>query len=239
MSRALSTLMRVMPAGVGRSHGSGHQRHVGAGLARRRGHREAHLSRAAVGQIAHRIERLAGRAGGDQHIETGQQARVRRRFEEARRELVRFPHAALADLATGLVAGGGSEHAHAAGHQGVDVRLGRLVGPHDPVHGRRQHDRRLGGEAQRREQIVGAAARQACDEVRAGRRDQHHLRPARQLDVAHGRLGRRVPQVGARRTAGNGLKGQPESRIAVPPAVMTTWTSAPRSISRRTSSGLL
>ena len=54
-----------------------------------------------------------------------------------------------------------------------------------------------GRQAQRREQIVGQPAREAREEVRARRRDQHQVGPARELDVSHGRFGRRVPQLAA------------------------------------------
>jgi hypothetical protein len=63
-------------------HGSRHQRHVRAGFARRGRDGEAHLARAAIGEVAHRIEPLAGRARGDQDVEAGEQAGVRRRLEQ-------------------------------------------------------------------------------------------------------------------------------------------------------------
>ena len=75
------------------------------------------------------------------------------------------------------------------------------LAPHLLVHGRRHRDRRLGRQAQRRQQIVRQAVREPREKIGARGRHQHQLGPARELDVPHGRLGRRVPQVGAHRAA--------------------------------------
>ena len=53
----------------------------------------------------------------------------------------------------------------------------------------------------------GQAVRQTGEQIRARRRNQDGVRPARQLDVAHGRLVRRVEQLGPHRMAGECLKG--------------------------------
>ena len=42
-------------------------------------------------------------------------------------------------------------------------------------------------------QVIRAAARQARDEIRARRRDQHELGPTGEFDVTHGGLGARCP----------------------------------------------
>jgi hypothetical protein len=115
-------------------------------------------------------------------------AGVHRRVQHTLGQLGRFPHASLAEFSAGLAAGAGSENAHAARNQSLHIGLGRLVGPHDPVHGGREHNGRFGGQTQGGEQVIRPAAGQAGNEVGAGRCDQHQARPAGQFDVAHGGL---------------------------------------------------
>ena len=67
---------------------------------------------------------------------------------------------------------------------------------------------RIGGEAQRREQVVGEAVREPADEVGRRGRDQDPVGPARELDVSHRRLGGLVPEVGAYRPARERLEGE-------------------------------
>jgi hypothetical protein len=43
---------------------AGHQHHLGAGFARGARHGVAHLARGQIGDAAHRVDRLEGRAGG-------------------------------------------------------------------------------------------------------------------------------------------------------------------------------
>jgi len=140
--------MRVMPAGVGSCTRAGDDGDVSAGFARRCGDGKAHFARAAVGEVADRIETLARRPCRDQYVEAGQQPGIGRRLEQTLGELYRLPHAALAHLAAGLIAGGGSEDADAARNHDVHIGLGGLVGPHHPIHRRRECDGRFGGETQ-------------------------------------------------------------------------------------------
>ena len=137
------------PDGGLQVHRAADHGYVRARFTRRRGDRKSHLSRAAIGEIAHGVEPLARGPGRDQHIEARQQSRVDRRFEQALRQLNRFPHTPLANFAAGLIPGPGPEDAYAPGDQCLDVRLRCLVRPHDPVHGGREHERCLGGETQR------------------------------------------------------------------------------------------
>ena len=189
--------MRVTPAGVGKFTGPRNQRHMAAGFARGCGDGKTHLSGAAIREVAHRVETLARGAGRDQHIKARQQPGIGRRFEQAGCKQVGFPHAPGADLTARLVAGRGAEKAYAARDQRGDVRLRRLVGPHDAIHGGSDDDGRLGREAKRRQQIVGASACQTRDQVRTCGRDEHELGPACELDVAHGRFRALIPEVGA------------------------------------------
>ncbi len=122
-------------------------------------------------------------------------------------ELERLEHAALADLPARLIALGGPEDLHAALRERADVGARGGIGPHDVVHGRRHRDRRLGRETQRREQIVRLPGGEAGEKIRARGRDEHGVRPARELDVAHGSLCGRIPQVAAHRAPRDRLEG--------------------------------
>ncbi len=79
--------------------------------------------------------------------------------------------------------------------------------PHHAVHRRRDGERRLGGQAEGAQQIVGAALGQARERVRAGRSDQHPGGPACEFDVAHRGFGRLVPERAAHRVARQRLEG--------------------------------
>ena len=92
MSRALSTCTTLHARRIGQVHRPAHQRHVGAGGGRRRGDGVALLAGGAVGDIAHRIDRLVRRAGGDQHALALEQLRGAVRQQAARRRR-RFPAA--------------------------------------------------------------------------------------------------------------------------------------------------
>ncbi len=87
-----------------------------------------------------------------------------------------------------------------------DIRLRGRVTPHLLIHRRRDRQRSGAREAQRGEQIVRQAVREARQEIGTRRCDEHQVGPARQLDVAHGRLGRGIPQIGAHRAARQRLK---------------------------------
>ena len=78
-SRARSRHARSStPAGSGRSTGPGDQRHLGAGLRRRPRDGVALLAGGAVGDVAHRIDRLVRRPGGDEHVLAGERTARRR-----------------------------------------------------------------------------------------------------------------------------------------------------------------
>ena len=196
ISAALTTSMRVTPAGVASAVGPLTSVTVGARLGRRLREREAHLARARVGDAAHRVDRLERRAGGEQHALARQHLRLRPRDDRGE-DLLRLQHAAVAGLAAGLVAGAGPEDDDAVGDELRDVALGGRVGPHLPVHRRRDEQRAFAREAQRRQQVVGVAVRELGEEVGRGGRDDDGVGAAREIDVAHRVVGAGCPQVGA------------------------------------------
>ena len=80
ISRALSTCTVFDAGRIGQIDRAADQRHLGAGGCRRRGDGVALLAGGAVGDVAHRIDRLVRRAGGDQHaLALAAAARVARR----------------------------------------------------------------------------------------------------------------------------------------------------------------
>ena len=128
--------------------------------ARRARDREAHLAARPVGQAAHRIDRLEGRPGGDEHALRPASALRLEEGDQLGEQLGRLEHAAVADLAAGLVAAAGAEHGGAVGAQLRDVALRRRMRPHLAVHRRRDEQRAAldrPRQAQQREQVVGAA----------------------------------------------------------------------------------
>ncbi len=193
---------------------SADEHHFRTGLARGLGHGEAHFAGAAVGDETHRIDAFPRRSSRDHDLEPRQRAVRRTLWRERVENLRGLEHSAGAGFAAGLVALGGPEHRHAARAQQGHVGLGSCIGPHQPVHRRRHAERRIGREAQRRQQVIGEPVREPRQEVGAGRRDQHLVGPARKLDVAHGRFGGVVPQVGADRPARQGLERERRDELA-------------------------
>ena len=191
------------------AHRAGHQHDLGAGRTRRRGHGKSHLAAAAIADEAHGIDALARRAGRQQHAHTDQRLRhggLAQR-DGTLGQIQRLEHAALADLAAGLVTFTGSEDRDAARAQRGDVRLGGGVRPHLAVHGWRHGDWRGGCETDGGEQIARLTGGEPCDQIGRGRRNHDEIGPAREFDVAHRRLGARVPQFIADIAAGHGLEG--------------------------------
>jgi hypothetical protein len=76
ISSALVTSMRVTPRGVRLADRAADQRDFGASFLRGARDGKAHLAARQVGDAAHRVDRLEGRAGGDQHFPAGEQLRL-------------------------------------------------------------------------------------------------------------------------------------------------------------------
>ncbi len=98
------TSMRRTPRGVGRCTGPATSVTARAGLGGGARDRKTHLAAGVVGDAAHRVDGLEGGPGGDQHRAAGQQLGL----EEGDQLVAQFgglEHAAVADLAAGLVAG--------------------------------------------------------------------------------------------------------------------------------------
>ena len=203
--------MRSTPGGDRQRRGAAHQRDAGARIRRRRRDRVSHLPGAVVGEVAHRIERLAGRTGGDEDLDAVENTAAepgRGPGGDIGGDLVRLQHPAGPDLAAGLIAFSRTEHRDAPIEQRPDVCPGCARLPHLPVHRRGEHHRGGRRETQGGEEIVGEPVGEPRDHVGGGRGDEHQIRPSSELDVAHPRLGLRVEQVAVDRVRGDGLEGQ-------------------------------
>ena len=130
----------------------------------RRRDRVAHLPRRPVADEAHRIDRLAGAARGDEDRAAGERTgRPREQREHACDDALRVGEPAGADVAAREAAVLGLEHVHAAPAQRREVLLHRRVLPHLGVHRRAHEHRRARGEQRRGEQVVGDAGRVLAD----------------------------------------------------------------------------
>ena len=162
ISRAVSTLTTVTPGGSGTFDRPGHQRHVGAGGRRRRGDGVALLAGRAVGDVAHRIDRLVRRARRDEHA--------------LARERPRSPACASMASAAATISSGsamrptpasprsaispafGPTTRDAVGDELREIALRRRMLPHARVHRRRDQHRPVGREQHGGGEIVGMAA---------------------------------------------------------------------------------
>ena len=190
---------------------SGHQDHLGACGRGGACDGVALLPGRAVGEIAHRIDRLVGRPGGDDHAFAGERlgARAAQQLLDRIRDLQRLGHAADPALAAlGHVALIGTDHCDAVGSELREVAARRRVFPHARVHGRRDQHLFVGREQHGRGEIVGVAARHLGHEVRGGRRHDDKVGLAREADVADVELAPRVEQIGERTLAGERAGGE-------------------------------
>ena len=180
---------------------------AGAGVHRCLGQGITHLSRAVIGNVAHRVQRLAGGPGRDDDPLALQQP-VLEQVGGGPGDDDGFLQAAGPDIAAGLLAAGGPDHGHAAPGQHSDIcRRGRIA-PHLLIHGGGQQLGSPGGQGHGGQQVIGATGGQPGEQVRRGGRDQQQVGPAGQFYVAHALLGLGVQQVGVHGVPGKGLQGE-------------------------------
>ena len=160
-------------------------------------------------------------------------------LEQRRRDLVGLEHSTRTGLAARLVARRRAQEAHASRLEQRAVRLHRRIRPHRLIHRRREHDRRRRREAQRRQQIAAQARRPSVPMKCAVPARRRRRRPSARARCDPSQP-RRPDPTDRRERAG---RTRPETsagrRTRARRAIITTWTSQPRSTSRRTSSGLL
>ena len=178
---------------------AGDQDDVGAGGLRRRGNGKTLFAGGAVGDVAHRIDRLVGGPRGDQHAFARQRARLRRpqKFFGGGGDFRRLRHPADAGLVGfGHLAGIGPDHGDAVAFELRDIAAGRGVVPHQGIHRRRQQDRPVGREQNGAGEIVGMALRHLGHQVGGRRRHHDQVAVAAEPDMAGVELARGIEQVG-------------------------------------------
>ena len=142
-----------------------------------------------------------------------QRAAAKTRFDPGR-DLFRLQHPARADIAARLVSLSGAKQHDSPIEQRQHVRPGRARAPHLLVHRRHEHHGRGGRQAQGGQQVVGDSVGEPCEHIGGGRRDKHQVRPARELDVAHPRLGLLIKETVVNRIGGHRLEGERGHELA-------------------------
>ena len=150
--------------------GAGDQRDLGARIGSGFGDGVALLAGTVVGQEAHRVEGLPRGARGHEHVAAGKMRERERRLHGIQQSF-RFRHASRPHVAAGLFALVGADQAFAVGGEGGGIALCGGVAPHRLVHGRRQQNRRIAGQAQGGEQVRRRPLGQIGHEVGGGRGD--------------------------------------------------------------------
>ena len=171
------------------------QRHLRAAPEGRRREPVAHLAGGPVRDIAHRVDRLTRRAGGDEQPLAGEVSDRRQHSAHRLDDVLDLGEPSLAAEAGRERAGVGLEHRDAATAQGGDVGGDRRVLPHTAVHRRHHQHGRPGREQERGQEVVGDAVRRLREHVRGGRRHEDGVGALGQRDVLDGVGALRVEEV--------------------------------------------
>ena len=171
---------------------AGHQRHFGAQFRQGGGDGVTLLAAGAIGQAAHRVDRLECRPGGDDRLPARQRppGGARRQADDGVENGRRLGHPARPEFATGHLAVVRPHDRDAVetveSLQPLDIGLDRRMQPHPYIHGRGQQHPLVRGDQGGGGQIVGQTVRRLGDQARRRRGHDHQIGPARQLDMAHG-----------------------------------------------------
>ena len=174
---------------------------------------KTHFPAGQVGDATDRVNGFIGGASRDDHVLTSHDL-GRKEGRHVVQQLIGFQHAAIAYLATGLVALPHVKHVDAVCLQLRHVALRGRVSPHFPVHGRGQnewHGVERARQAHEAEQIIGPAVEQFGHEIGTGRGNHDGVGLACEVDVSHvvahpGGIAR-IPLRGEHRSARQCLHG--------------------------------
>ena len=208
ISRADSIWITSTPAGSASLRRAADQRDARAQRGGLGGDGRALLAGGAVGDVAHRIDRLVRRAAGDQHVAAGERTIGASAFGQDCDE--RASIAVIASISSGTSASRpgpasprsaisptlGPTKAMPSDCELGDVAPGGRMQPHARVHGRRHQHRLVGGHQHAGGEIVGMAAGHLGQQVGGGRRDHDQIGLARQADVADLALVVEIEQLG-------------------------------------------
>ncbi len=199
----------------GQRYRPAHQHDLGTRLRASARQRVTHLSRTDVGDATHRIDGFESRPGSHHHLARRQALGHEIAFQQFEKFL-RLEHAPHADLPAGLVSRGGAEYRHAVLAQLPDVALGGRRIPHLAVHRRRDDERHIARQAQRREQVIGQPMHQAGDEIGRRWRHQDRVRVAAEINVRHVVGHARIPQIRPHRVPRQCLEGHRRDEARAP-----------------------
>ena len=187
-------LDHMHPAGtfrIGRTRDEGDG---GAQCRQRLGNRRALRPGRAVRDIAHRVDGFVGRPGGDEDM-LALQRPVRQRGTDRIGDLVRLDQPTRAELATGHSAFDGASKQHAVRHERRHVALHRRMFPHPHVHRGGDQHALVGGQKQRRGQVVRQPVRHLAQKVGGGGCHDHEVGIAAEFDMPHLGLVRQAEEV--------------------------------------------
>ena len=186
---------------------AGHEHHLRPQIAQRRRQRRALRPGRAVGNIAHRINRLMRRTRGHKNAPPRQRA-IRQFGFDGVKDVCGLDHAPRPEFAAGHRPGNRPDHPHAIGQQRGQVALRCRMFPHPHVHGGRDHHRLVRRHQQRRGQIVSMAPCHLGHQIGRRRHNHHQIGGARQLDMAHLGLFGQVEQIEVHLVPGQRPHGQ-------------------------------
>jgi hypothetical protein len=155
--------------------------------------REAHLAARPVPDEPDRVDGLPRGSRGDDDPDAREVPAARESLLDGPDDVLRLAHAADPFVAGGEGTALGADDPGAALEERRDVRLRRRVPPHPSVHRGGEHERGVGFEQRRGQEVVGDAGGELGDDVGRRRRHHHHVGLVRELDVQD--LAGLLPQV--------------------------------------------
>ena len=161
------------------------QRHVGAPQHTGFGHRAAHFAGGVVGDVPHRVHRLAGGPRRDHHLHALHILCAGQLPQAVVHEHALLRQAAGAHVAAGQQPGAGGDHGKAVVFQRFQIVLGDGVFQHVGVHGRSHQLGAGGGQRHGGQHIIGQAVGQLGQHVGGGRGDQHQVGGVGQRHMGH------------------------------------------------------
>ncbi len=185
---------------------AGNELHVGTALPRRLGEPVSHLAARAIGDDAHRIDRLARGTRRHHHPLPGQPAVAPQQSRGMRRNGVRLTHPpGTARRPFRQRPDVGTDDGNPAPLEQRQVHLRLWMGEHLVVHGRSEQHRRRGREQQAGQCVVSQPLRHARDQLRRGGSHDHHVGLLAPAHVVERRVA--IPQRHQHRPAGQCLEG--------------------------------
>ncbi|MPN10427.1 hypothetical protein SDC9_157722 [bioreactor metagenome] len=161
-----------------------------------------------VGEIAHRVQGLPGRTGGDQHPKPAHILLVGKGVEHGLQQVLRLRHLALTHGAAGQTPAGRFHDFPAVVPQQVQIVLGDPVIVHTGVHGRGGDLGAVAGQHGGGQHVVGQAVGQLSQHVGRGGRHQDQVGLVGQGDMLYLVLVSSVEGIYHGPVSGEGLEGQ-------------------------------